>query len=774
MSSHFIYTSRIEEKGRSTSYAVFFFPIHQGPLTDLDDDIKDYFTNNRPVENAIFIFPSYQEAEIVDMLLKGKAPIKRLRTFLYDKQIYLLRYDEGGDLLDVKYLDGPTALRSTIIKRIKHDGLHVIFFERGGLLEGDETFHYILPSMAHSKIFIRVGNILMCSNEVYFIGMCLLPYFKANPSYVYCDSASISPVVYSTIILKQKICYDKGLTDLTIPSVDSFGGYDGMKDFNFNVDQCLVIISTSTSGNLKRALAKRQIDHSSIITLIYNGDAKGDREIVTNIATTQINEYKNKVPKSKTYESELDCEYCNKNSIPVKLSGDQFLPAKPYLDLVLVKKEHRPNWLNEFMQEFYSKEIIKCHYGKGNKIREFYLDLEKVHEEIDINFEHTKVKVLRKANYQTKFYKYLENNLPVTVVYIMYLPDPASQQMAEQIKEYLTKKGSPSIEIINFNEFIKGTKIIQHDNAGTILVVSSSIATGKKLYQLSLKFRDFENLSVSYFFGICRTPTKVVFDTLKSDLRFRRDLINDNKMDVLQNIHIPDRHTDFGKDLENSPWAQERSFITDSFRKIFVNKDYDLTYLESRVNHINEAEALSGMYQGLFWKSIVDDTELKLRKSFAFFDFDYYSDGESLVSQSEVYFTISAILHNLRNNVEDGHRLFQHEHRRSLIAPETFTRYSDGIIQACYLRGAQPGELNYSIDFNVSYNMKRTLFNIFDDPRSLDAEALFEFLYAIAIGKLRLIKRDILEFIKMIEGKYKKSEIAMAFCQYIHSIYNGR
>ena len=128
-------------------------------------------------------------------------------------------------------------------------------------------------------------------------------------------------------------------------------------------------------------------------------------------------------------------------------------------------------------------------------------------------------------------------------------------------------------------------------------------------------------------------------------MRFRRDLINDNKLDVLQNIHIPDRHTDFGKDLENSPWAQEKLFLTEKLRRIFVNKNYELAYLDERIEYIQLSEEVGGMYQQLFWKSAIDGNELSLRKSFAFFDFDYYdSQGQSLVSQSEVYFTISAIL----------------------------------------------------------------------------------------------------------------------------------
>lgn len=422
------------------------------------------------------------------------------------------------------------------------------------------------------------------------------------------------------------------------------------------------------------------------------------------------------------------------------------------------------------MEQFYGRKIIKCHYGNvWPKIREFYLDLEKVHEEINLDFEHEEIKNngKRQKSYATEFYKFLENNLPVTVQQIICLPDPASEQMSSQIQKYLKNKKIKT-DILKFDDFIKGTKKLESNIKGTVLVVSSSIATGKKLYQLSLRFREFQHISIFYFFGICRTPNKEILETLTKDLTYRKDIINLNKLDFLENIYIPDRHTDFGKELENSPWMFEKTFLLEKLKPFFQKVNIETKLLDNRIQTINDAETSLGIHDGLFFPSLVTETGLVLRKQFAFFDFSYEIEGDKIVSQSDVYFTISSILHNLRNSNEDGrHLLFQHEHKRSLIAPQTFSRYSDGLIQACLLRGAQPGELNYSIDFNISYDMKKVLLSIFEDPKSDNAEALYEFLYSISIGKLKLLKRDMNDFIKFIETKYKNKAMVLGICKLI-------
>ena len=89
---------------------------------------------------------------------------------------------------------------------------------------------------------------------------------------------------------------------------------------------------------------------------------------------------------------------------------------------------------------------------------------------------------------------------------------------------------------------------------------------------------------------------------------------------------------------------------------------------------------------------------------------------------------------------DDDKFLIQHEQVKSILDPENFKRYNDGIIQSCILRLARPSELDYSIDEDYSSKMLSILKSILVRSDVDSAEAIIEFLYSIAIGKLKLIK----------------------------------
>src|SRR6185437_13041749 len=66
-------------------------------------------------------------------------------------------------------------------------------------------------------------------------------------------------------------------------------------------------------------------------------------------------------------------------------------------------------------------------------------------------------------------------------------------------------------------------------------------------------------------------------------------------------------------------------------------------------------------------------------------------------SQADVFFIISSILQRLRANSEKpGVRsLRSNWFQQTVLAPDTFSRFNDGIIQASFLRAATPSELNF-------------------------------------------------------------------------------
>jgi hypothetical protein len=112
--------------------------------------------------------------------------------------------------------------------------------------------------------------------------------------------------------------------------------------------------------------------------------------------------------------------------------------------------------------------------------------------------------------------------------------------------------------------------------------------------------------------------------------------------------------------------------------------------------------------------------------------------------------------HTLQNTIPKRY-LIQHEHVKSVIDPENFRRYNDGIIQASILRACKPRELNYFNNEELSSRMLTILKSTFVPEKTESCDALIEFLYALAIGKLKLIKRDHNDFKVFVRDHFSQN-----------------
>ncbi|ELR67979.1 putative phage-related protein [Fulvivirga imtechensis AK7] len=191
-------------------------------------------------------------------------------------------------------------------------------------------------------------------------------------------------------------------------------------------------------------------------------------------------------------------------------------------------------------------------------------------------------------------------------------------------------------------------------------------------------------------------------------------------------------------------------------------------YLIERVEKLNSNE---GLLNDLFLINPFNEQPLSLRPNFAFFDFK----SDTTPSQADVYFIIASIVHFARfpesqlNSIkqyQDMKFLRFHEHVQSVFSPECFNRFNDGIIQAAILRIANPNELNYSVQDDLSYEMATVLKNLFKNDKDPDrCEAILEFLLAIATGKLRLKKKHKDQFLNHVKDNFDNKKISI-FCEF--------
>jgi hypothetical protein len=137
-------------------------------------------------------------------------------------------------------------------------------------------------------------------------------------------------------------------------------------------------------------------------------------------------------------------------------------------------------------------------------------------------------------------------------------------------------------------------------------------------------------------------------------------------------------------------------------------------------------------------------TPLILRRTFAFWsDLEFSSERLENTTQSDVYWTIQCVLHDLRNKSENSG--LATTYHTTLISPANFDRYNDGIIQACLLRAALPVEMDYRVDPAFSRRMTDVILSVINNWNNEQGEATLEFLMALWSRRLRLIDKHVRE-----------------------------
>jgi hypothetical protein len=152
----------------------------------------------------------------------------------------------------------------------------------------------------------------------------------------------------------------------------------------------------------------------------------------------------------------------------------------------------------------------------------------------------------------------------------------------------------------------------------------------------------------------------------------------------------------------------------------------------------SQSKANRGLSDDLFWPSS-QGRSLKLRPGFAFISFDYLERG---ITQADLYFVMTSVLHHMRTGDHRKHVIRKFEFARQLISPRCFDRFNDGIIQAAILRASEVGELDYSVSTTESASMSQVLEFIFSNQKNESGEAATEFLMALSLDRMKLTDSD--------------------------------
>ena len=255
MHNFYIYSSiyiKEDGHGQKIPYTVttIFCERDRIERASLQGEIKKFYETNYQTDEIFIIGGEYSQTALnkvfIDEQLTTFKDIPKLQRNHLSESLFLFTFNKEGALSCINKAE---PVKKGIIDKIIQDGLIHIFKERGGLIEAKgNAHHFVFPSGKHCNKFLRTGNILLHSCEIFFIAFSLLSKYKEDyHRQIYCDTSSINTLAFALLELKRKLVG----TEYRMIPIESFSSYKGIfsKTTRF-FENSLILVSSSTSGNI--------------------------------------------------------------------------------------------------------------------------------------------------------------------------------------------------------------------------------------------------------------------------------------------------------------------------------------------------------------------------------------------------------------------------------------------------------------------------------------------------------------------------------------------
>ncbi|TWU40036.1 hypothetical protein Q31b_33800 [Novipirellula aureliae] len=703
-----IFTFPVRGLKRTSHVTLICYATSVSHEDDFLDEVRRYCDENSPPDDVALLGPSFI-----------KADLQRIR----ESDRFLKRLPGASRYVDTPVAsqicfgaDGLQNCEHPDIARIVRAGLTCLFDRHQGLIRGSSAFHFIKPSGRHCDAFLRTANVLVRGVEIEFIAACCLASCPDEMTRIYTDTGAIHSVAFAMLRLFT------GFGDSRSKSIiDSFGSYQSFDNYPFiDAAHALVLVSASTSGKLIEGIVRRepQIEHA--LTIFFLGESSEAQSILCDL-TFHATDNPDGLSKINSYAAD-SCPMCL-GSTGVRMSHEQFMPQGPQVEPVLIRAKDAPPNTSKFFEPLVGHEIFKANYREADSSsasREVYLDLVPLFS-TDL-FSHV-------AGLKDDFDRFVSHLVSVNTRRIVHLNDKASKHFAGRIAIFAHEHGVTA-DILSAKELQElGGEDPQL--GGTTIVAASAISTGRGLSEVSKSLRYAQRGgAIKYAIAFCRTKDQVLSQDVQRHLRFGDHGPREHDVSIMYEFYLPSWRPE-----GQTAWEAELKLLSSSLEP-------PPSDLQRRKEIVRESLSSTnrGLANDLFLSSPAGDP-LKLRPSFAFWDFDYSSEdwADRPPSQADAYATIVTVLHNIRQGKRNRENsLNQDDHVRRVISPRCFERFNDGIIQASLLRAAYFSELDYSLDDSLSEDMRSILSTVFGQSGTSVGEGAYEFLLAIALGKLKL------------------------------------
>jgi hypothetical protein len=739
--------------GHPRREAVFFSSQSNVTAEETYQAIDAYFTQSPIPDSVIFLGFEYNLESLIAAITNNNIK-NRIRT-TSPKLPSLVYFNKSGVISGragenyANDYDPPEELVNTL----RQSGALHIFKKHKGMLESSDSHHYIKPSLKHTDKFIRTGNVLCNSQEIDFLAAWTLKWASPKLKFIYTDSSTITSLAYASILLAARLNAGAPL-DI---SIKCFESYHSLRNFEFiDLRRSLVYVSASTDGAMLTSLNRDYgISSDQLITVYYLGKSPPVGGVICDLTSSPHN--------PEGYDPAIvtqpECRgQFAPGSFAVHITSESFLPENPVIKEIAIGIKDIPKDWDIVKNNFIGKSSVKCHVRCASHVDSARPQRSTV--ALDIS------PALKKGSgFYDKYCKILKGAMPMHLSSVIHLEDPASMRMKQIFYGFLPKSHRKKVKFISAAKFTKAngsTLSVEKGQMDATLVIASSLADGTRLLDIAQILRDRQkNHNLTYLIGIsgCRDAAETT--ELKSNLQYCQNKPN------YPLLCVEEFHLGRDKQSDNTPWNAEidfwRSILSQS--KGFTKFPRAHAQITTRLATLERVDADHLPPDNLFL-SRSDNSHgcLTLRPNSVF------TDGIPSISfsQADVFLAASKLLHEMRTRANPKVKLTQHPHMRSVLSPKLFFRFSDGVIQSALLRAAQPEEFDYRMDAELSKSASGVISNILSWPSNPRAEALTEFLYAIATDKLRLLKPDCLSLVTVIRQRLsKKQHLEQLLCELV-------
>lgn len=709
--------------------SVFLPPVPFGEEL-FDEAIAPFLGNSEPLDCVHISGAPEGIARVREVLKAGSSPRARLQKVLanVDSDVALIKWSfpPNGNI-EAESLNG-TPLTQNIIDLERRFSLSDAFLKNGGVVTAGTGTHFTKPSGTHSQRFLRAANLLERRAASHQLAFWLYPALSLKKiRRLIIDTSGIAPVAF--ILAYERL--RRGV-DSELPSIESHASYGGLDSLIISdPDQTIFLISASTSGNLAAKLMSKGALAENIFTLFFLGDSTGGT-VLCELKDDRRVGFEG-IPIIDNHSTE-NCPDCKKHSYPIPIVGDQFRtePAKVEELSILLSDFDETTRLT--LNRLVSTGAFKVFRSNGVRQMELYIDVEQlIYGETNDADGTASV-----SDIKMRFTRLLRRGMPTHLRRIIPTNYPGVERFANHALDILGPAQS-SVEVLPSENLL--SRAVEAETA--TLVVSGCMDDTYELMGISRDLRTLQpGGNITYVSPVFRASSESERKRVESNLTFGDQGPKTFSLFSVLAIDLPSCEP-------NHAWALEYDHLLEVQHWCDLNAMEVPAAINERIEILRNAPAL-GLVNDVYWPSPAGN-RLDIASDFTFIP---TRDGSREISQADIFAIVTSLFHKYRQGVGKKPKLVSRNYERTVIAPECFQRFSDGVLQASFLRAARSGEIAYgNCEKNVSERMFAFLIGELGATKYGGGPALFEYLIALLVGRLTLHDEHMREFLAAIIDK---------------------